>query len=243
MQSSGEGEWLHRRFHSAVRGCFAAGLPDVAPRATFTSLRAEHWTRLGDVTPEDAYTLGKLERHSEGAREAAFQAHAELVWRAAVSRDASRMVAPASWRFVPQRHKPSRRDDGRTRRRFRHGRVGMVDQRRTARRSTSRSALHRRDGARRCAVLPMGDQAGDQALPPRCPALAARRNVDSFDGFGFGVNLADSERNVARCWRSRHSRSKRRHGRAATPRERGEAIRPQRASGGADASVCNTLLP
>jgi hypothetical protein len=42
MQSSGEGEWLHRRFHSAVRGCFAAGLPDVAPQATFTSLRAEH---------------------------------------------------------------------------------------------------------------------------------------------------------------------------------------------------------
>jgi AraC family transcriptional regulator len=57
MHSSGEGEWLHRRFHSAVRACFAAGLPDVAPQATFTSLRAEHWTRLGDVTPEDAYTL------------------------------------------------------------------------------------------------------------------------------------------------------------------------------------------
>ena len=57
MQSSGEGEWLHRRFHAAVRGCLAAGLPDVAPQATFTSLRAEHWTRLGDVTPEDAYTL------------------------------------------------------------------------------------------------------------------------------------------------------------------------------------------
>jgi AraC family transcriptional regulator len=57
MQSSGEGEWLQRRFHSAVQGCFAAGLPDVAPQATFTSLRAEHWTRLGDVTPEDAYTL------------------------------------------------------------------------------------------------------------------------------------------------------------------------------------------
>ena len=55
MQSSGEGEWLQRRFHSAVRACFAAGLPDVAPQATFTSLRAEHWTRLGDVTPEDAY--------------------------------------------------------------------------------------------------------------------------------------------------------------------------------------------
>ena len=45
MQSSGEGEWLHRRFHSAVRACFVAGLPDVAPQATFTSLRAEHWTR------------------------------------------------------------------------------------------------------------------------------------------------------------------------------------------------------
>jgi AraC family transcriptional regulator len=57
MQPSGEGEWLQRRFHSAVRACFAAGLPDVAPQATFTSLRAEHWTRLGDVTPEDAYTL------------------------------------------------------------------------------------------------------------------------------------------------------------------------------------------
>jgi AraC family transcriptional regulator len=57
MQSSGAGEWLQRRFHSAVRACFAAGLPDVAPQATFTSLRAEHWTRLGDVTPEDAYTL------------------------------------------------------------------------------------------------------------------------------------------------------------------------------------------
>src|ERR1700733_4842984 len=57
MQSSGEGEWLHRRFHSAVRACFAAGAPGVAPQATFTSLRAEHWTRLGDVTPEDAYTL------------------------------------------------------------------------------------------------------------------------------------------------------------------------------------------
>jgi len=49
MQTSGEGEWLHRRFHSAVRGCLVAGLPDVAPQATFTSLRAEHWTRLGDV--------------------------------------------------------------------------------------------------------------------------------------------------------------------------------------------------
>jgi hypothetical protein len=57
MQTSGEGEWLNRRFHSAVRACFAVGLPDVAPQATFTSLRAEHWTRLGDVTPEDAYTL------------------------------------------------------------------------------------------------------------------------------------------------------------------------------------------
>jgi len=57
MQSSGEGEWLHRRFHSAVRGCLAAGLPDLAPQAAFTSLRAEHWTRLGDVTPEDAYSL------------------------------------------------------------------------------------------------------------------------------------------------------------------------------------------
>jgi AraC family transcriptional regulator len=57
MQSSGEGEWLHRRFHSAARGCLAAGLPDAAPQVTFSSLRAEHWTRLGDVTPEDAYTL------------------------------------------------------------------------------------------------------------------------------------------------------------------------------------------
>jgi AraC family transcriptional regulator len=57
MQSSGEGEWLHKRFHSAVRACLAAGLPDVAPQATFASLRADHWTRLGDVTPEDAYTL------------------------------------------------------------------------------------------------------------------------------------------------------------------------------------------
>ena len=64
MRSSGEGEWLHRRFHSAVRGCFAAGLPDVAPQATFTSLRAEHWTRLGDVTPEDAYTLHLNRRSS-----------------------------------------------------------------------------------------------------------------------------------------------------------------------------------
>ena len=57
MQSSGEGEWLHKRFHSAVQTCFAAGRPEVAPQATFTSLRAEYWTRLGDVTPEDAYTL------------------------------------------------------------------------------------------------------------------------------------------------------------------------------------------
>jgi AraC family transcriptional regulator len=57
MQSSGEGVWLHRRFHSAVRACIPAGLRDFAPQTTFTSLRAEHWTRLGDVTPEDAYTL------------------------------------------------------------------------------------------------------------------------------------------------------------------------------------------
>jgi hypothetical protein len=64
MQSSGEGEWLHRRFHSAVRNCLAAGLPDAAPQATFTSLRAEHWTRLGDVTPEDAYTLHLNRRSS-----------------------------------------------------------------------------------------------------------------------------------------------------------------------------------
>jgi AraC family transcriptional regulator len=64
MRSSGEGEWLQRRFHSAVRACFAAGLPDVAPQATFTSLRAEHWTRLGDVTPEDAYTLHLNRRSS-----------------------------------------------------------------------------------------------------------------------------------------------------------------------------------
>jgi AraC family transcriptional regulator len=64
MQSSGEGEWLQRRFHSAVRGCLAAGAPDVAPQATFTSLRAEHWTRLGDVTPEDAYTLHLNRRSS-----------------------------------------------------------------------------------------------------------------------------------------------------------------------------------
>jgi len=64
MQSSGEGEWLHRRFHSAVRACFVAGLLDVAPQATFTSLRAEHWTRLGDVAPEDAYTLHLNRRSS-----------------------------------------------------------------------------------------------------------------------------------------------------------------------------------
>jgi AraC family transcriptional regulator len=64
MESSGKGEWLHRRFHSAVRACFAAGLPDVAPQATFTSLRAEHWTRLGDVTPEDAYALHLNRRSS-----------------------------------------------------------------------------------------------------------------------------------------------------------------------------------
>jgi AraC family transcriptional regulator len=64
MQSSGEGEWLQRRFHSAVRACFAAGLPDVAPQTTFTSLRAEHWTRLGDVVPEDAYTLHLNRRSS-----------------------------------------------------------------------------------------------------------------------------------------------------------------------------------
>jgi AraC family transcriptional regulator len=64
MQSSGEGEWLHKRFHSAVRVCLAAGLPDAAPQATFTSLRAEHWTRLGDVTPEDAYTLHLNRRSS-----------------------------------------------------------------------------------------------------------------------------------------------------------------------------------
>ena len=57
MQSSGEGEWLQRRFHSAVQACFVAGSPDLGPQATFTSLRAEHWTRLGDVAPEDAYTL------------------------------------------------------------------------------------------------------------------------------------------------------------------------------------------
>src|SRR5271170_4833599 len=67
MQSSGEGEWLQRRFHSAVQACFAAGLPDVAPQATFTSLRAEHWTRLGDVIPEDAYTLHLNRRSSTGS--------------------------------------------------------------------------------------------------------------------------------------------------------------------------------
>ena len=64
MQSSGEGEWLHKRFHSAVRACLTAGLPEVAPQATFTSLRAEHWTRLGDVAPEDAYTLHVNRRSS-----------------------------------------------------------------------------------------------------------------------------------------------------------------------------------
>jgi hypothetical protein len=64
MRSSGEGEWLHQRFHSAVGACLAAGLPDVAPQATFTSLRSEHWTRLGDVTPEDAYTLHLNRRSS-----------------------------------------------------------------------------------------------------------------------------------------------------------------------------------
>ena len=47
-----------------MRACFAAGLPDVAPQATFTSLRAEHWTSLGDVTPEDAYTLHLNRRSS-----------------------------------------------------------------------------------------------------------------------------------------------------------------------------------
>jgi hypothetical protein len=64
MQSSGEGEWLHRRFHSAVRACFVAGFPDVAPQTSFTSLRAKHWTRLGDVSPEDAYTLHLNRRSS-----------------------------------------------------------------------------------------------------------------------------------------------------------------------------------
>jgi AraC-like DNA-binding protein len=57
MRSSGEGEWLNRRFHSAVRASLAAGPRDGTPQATFTSLRAEHWTRLGDVAPEEAYTL------------------------------------------------------------------------------------------------------------------------------------------------------------------------------------------
>jgi AraC family transcriptional regulator len=57
MQTSGEGEWLHSRFHGAVRACLAAGRPDLAPQATFTSLRADHWTRLGDIAAEDAYTL------------------------------------------------------------------------------------------------------------------------------------------------------------------------------------------
>src|SRR5271156_5602681 len=66
MQSSGEGEWLQRRFHSAVQACFAARLPEVAPQATFTGLRAEHWTRLGDVIPEDAYTLHLNRRSSTG---------------------------------------------------------------------------------------------------------------------------------------------------------------------------------
>jgi AraC-like DNA-binding protein len=47
-----------------VRACLAAGLSDVAPQATFASLRHEHWTRLGDVTPEDAYTLHLNRRSS-----------------------------------------------------------------------------------------------------------------------------------------------------------------------------------
>ena len=64
MQSSGEGEWLRRRFHTAVRGSLAAGLADAAPQVSFTNLRAEHWTRLGDVTPEDAYTLHLNRRSS-----------------------------------------------------------------------------------------------------------------------------------------------------------------------------------
>jgi AraC-like DNA-binding protein len=64
METSGEGQWLRRRFHSAVRGCLAAGVPDVAPQATFTSLRAEYWIRLGDVTPEDAYALHLNRRSS-----------------------------------------------------------------------------------------------------------------------------------------------------------------------------------
>ena len=45
-------------------GLFRGRMPDVAPQATFTSLRAEHWTRLGDVTPEDAYTLHLNRRSS-----------------------------------------------------------------------------------------------------------------------------------------------------------------------------------
>jgi AraC-like DNA-binding protein len=64
MQSSGEGEWLRRRFHSAVRGSLTAGLADAAPQVSFANLRAEHWTRLGDVTPEDAYTLHLNRRSS-----------------------------------------------------------------------------------------------------------------------------------------------------------------------------------
>jgi AraC family transcriptional regulator len=64
MQSSGEGEWLRRRFHSAVRGSLTAGFADAAPQVSFTNLRAEHWTRLGDVTPEDAYTLHLNRRSS-----------------------------------------------------------------------------------------------------------------------------------------------------------------------------------
>jgi AraC-like DNA-binding protein len=64
MQSSGEGEWLRRRFHSAVRGSLTAGLADIAPQVSFANLRAEHWTRLGDVTPEDAYTLHLNRRSS-----------------------------------------------------------------------------------------------------------------------------------------------------------------------------------
>src|ERR1700677_1426747 len=66
MQSSGEGEWLRRRFHTAVRGSLTAGLADVAPQVSFANLRAEHWTRLGDVTPEDAYTLHLNRRSSTG---------------------------------------------------------------------------------------------------------------------------------------------------------------------------------
>ena len=37
-------------------GLFRGRMPMLG-QATFASLRAEHWTRLGDVTPEDAYTL------------------------------------------------------------------------------------------------------------------------------------------------------------------------------------------